>query len=401
MGGLFFTKKQKAQMKERRKKMKLLTDRPNNNKEETGDNGKNIVTDATHGENQTEQNDVLDHKATGPSSEIPSKKRPRQEHDEHGALDCDDNDDSAKVVPSVPTAVQQQSTTQSNNKDLTTKVMDGKLYVLMPSNLSSKEAKKFRKDARRQLRDSGQLTGDDDNATFVTQEDMPSLRPHSKKAKTSNKEFPSIKLLLKQKHEMEQLRKEETKLKEKLNTIPESIRAQYVALDCEMVGIGTEGKQSALARVSLVDWNLNVLLDTFVQVPMRVTDFRTHVSGVEPKHIKNQNGAMEVKLCRDTVAQLIKGKILVGHALTNDFKALMLSHPKDKIRDTSKYRPFQRYGNGKWRARKLRDLVKENLKGKEDFQAGEHDSVLDAKATMELFQIVYSHWEKELSGKTK
>merc|ERR1712038_2058505 len=97
----------------------------------------------------------------------------------------------------------------------------------------------------------------------------------------------------------------------------------------------------------------------YVQVPIRVTDFRTHVSGVEPKHIKSKNNAMPVNQCRDEVAKLLKDKILVGHALANDFKALMLTHPKEKIRDTAKYRPFQRYGNGKWRARKLKDLVKE------------------------------------------
>jgi RNA exonuclease 4 len=78
-----------------------------------------------------------------------------------------------------------------------------------------------------------------------------------------------------------------------------------------------------------------------------------------------------------------------------------MSHPKESIRDTAKYRPFQRYGNGKWRPRKLRDLVKENLKGKDGFQEGEHDSVQDAKASMELFQVVFSQWEKELENKTR
>jgi len=37
-----------------------------------------------------------------------------------------------------------------------------------------------------------------------------------------------------------------------------------VALDCEMVGVGFDGEQSALARVSIVDWNGFVLLDTYV-----------------------------------------------------------------------------------------------------------------------------------------
>jgi DNA polymerase III epsilon subunit-like protein len=36
------------------------------------------------------------------------------------------------------------------------------------------------------------------------------------------------------------------------------------------------------------------------------------------------------------VAQLIKKRILVGHALEHDMKVLFLSHPRTMIRDTSK-----------------------------------------------------------------
>jgi RNA exonuclease 4 len=365
MGQPFFTKKQKAAMRERRKKKKLPGHTEiNGSKDSDG-----------HNENEGEPNDI-----DAPENDSTSKKRPREEEEDG---------------PSVAN----HEGNASLDGDLTTKMMHGKLYVLMPSDLSTKDAKKFRKDARRKLREQGSSNEMSIEIGFVTKEDMPSLAHPSKKKKRS-KEFPSIKELLKQKQQMEMIQKEESKLQGKLNMIPEDVRAQYVAMDCEMVGIGTDGKKSALARVSLVDWNHDVVLDTFVKVPIRVTDFRTHVSGVEPKHIKNQN-AMEVQKCRDLVAKLLKDKILVGHALTNDFKALMLAHPKDKIRDTAKYRPFQRYANGKWRPRKLRDLVKENLKGKDTFQEAEHDSVQDAKATMELFQLVFSAWEKDIASKSK
>ncbi|KAL3914607.1 MAG: hypothetical protein SGARI_000032 [Bacillariaceae sp.] len=365
MGKPFFSKKQKAAMRERRKKKKLA--HPDDHSDKNG------TVDKAEEQNAADNTNTAD---APHSSPLASKKRPR---DDDTLLVDSVNDKSANPVP-----------------DLTTKQMDGKLYVLIPSDLSSKDAKKFRKDARRKLRDHSSHDQTME-LEFATKEDMPSLA-HSSKKKKRQKEFPSIKELLKQKQHMEDMQKEENKLQEKLSAIPEAVRAQYVAMDCEMVGIGTDGKKSALARVSLVDWNHETVLDTFVKVPIRVTDFRTHVSGVEPKHIK-QN-AMEVQKCRDLVAKLLKDKIVVGHALTNDFKALMLAHSKDKIRDTSKYRPFQRYANGKWRPRKLRDLVKENLKGKEEFQQAEHDSVQDAKATMELFQLVFSAWEKELASKT-
>ena len=83
--------------------------------------------------------------------------------------------------------------------------------------------------------------------------------------------------------------------------------------------------------------------------------------------------------------------------LTNELSALLLQHPKSKLRDTAQYRPFQRFANNKWRPRKLRDLVKENLKGKEGFQVDEHDSVQDAKATIELFfKLCSQHGRKNL-----
>lgn len=363
-------------MRERKKKKKLL-DQNNNNSASYDDDASpyNLTTLIE----KKEEDQAPD------SSKSMNKKRPR----------ADDDGDAAASADS--------GGTQKGPAELTTKRVGRTLFVLMPSDLTAKDSKKFRKDARREIRQSKQINyneNDYDDTEFVTKEDMPSIAKPSKK-KQKKREFPSIKELLKQKHQIEVMQKEESKLQDKLNAVPEALRATYVALDCEMVGIGTDGKKSALARVSIVNWKLEVLIDTFVQVPMRVTDFRTHVSGVEPKHLKSQNNAMPVNECRDKVAKILKDKILVGHALTNDFKALMTSHPKEMIRDTAKYRPFQRYGNGKWRPRKLRDLVKENLKGKEGFQEGEHDSVQDAMATMELFQVVFSQWEKELENKTK
>jgi len=358
-------------MRERKKKIKSLGQ--NNNKSASNED------DASPDTENSREDQLSD------LSKATNKKRPRTDDDGDVAVSADSG--GMKNAPI----------------ELTTKRVGRTLFVLIPSDLAAKDAKKSRKDARREIRQSKEINyneKDYDDIEFVTREDMPSITQPSKKKQKKKREFPSIKELLKQKRQMEVIQKEESKVQKKMNAIPEALRAKYVALDCEMVGIGTDGKKSALARVSIVDWNLEVFLDTFVQVPIRVTDFRTHVSGVEAKHISKKN-AMPLKECRTKVDKLLKGKILVGHALTNDFKALMTSHPKEMIRDTAKYRPFQRYGNGKWRARKLRDLVKENLKGKESFQEGEHDSVQDAMANMELFQVVFSQWEKELENKTR
>ena len=273
--------------------------------------------------------------------------------------------------------------------------------IIIPTYLSGKEARKFRKDARRKARAEGQ---DESKLVFVEegasqqQEQCNSVPPRKKK-----KTHPRINDLLQQQKEetlKQQLEEERRKQDER---VPEDVKAMYVALDCEMVGIGADGKQSALARVSLTDWHGELLMDSFVQVPSRVTDFRTFVSGVKPKDISTRN-AMDVVECRKMVAELLRGKILVGHALKNDLQALLLKHPKEHTRDTAKYRPFQRSSGrngGKWRPRKLRTLVKEHLNL--DIQvAGEaHDSTEDARATMELFKRVRVAWEKELENAAK
>ena len=48
----------------------------------------------------------------------------------------------------------------------------------------------------------------------------------------------------------------------------------FVALDCEMVGVGPQGRRSVLARVSVISGDGCCLLDTFVRVEEKVTDYR-------------------------------------------------------------------------------------------------------------------------------
>ncbi len=61
----------------------------------------------------------------------------------------------------------------------------------------------------------------------------------------------------------------------------------FIALDCEMVGVGPMGKESTLARVSVVNYFGAVLLDEFVRQKERVTDWRTQWSGVRARDMIN------------------------------------------------------------------------------------------------------------------
>lgn len=63
------------------------------------------------------------------------------------------------------------------------------------------------------------------------------------------------------------------------------------------------------------------------------------------------------------MAVLLKGRVLVGHALENDLSALLLDHPRKDIRDTARFPPLMRSPapGRKLKPRALRHLAAEEL----------------------------------------
>ncbi|KAG8739104.1 3'-5' exonuclease [Ceratobasidium sp. 414] len=207
-----------------------------------------------------------------------------------------------------------------------------------------------------------------------------------------------------------------------------------------MVGVGEDGKESSLARASVVDYHGRVVLDEFVQQRERVTDYRTQYSGVRPEDMINGERLSVIVYCHilsDTsdkpaksfgeiqarVAELLApaDRILVGHALSNDLAALLLTHPAFRTRDTQLYagkkpaaRPAKPGTKGKqsadgsgvaqsiptlWEKYRtpriaLKKLAKEELGV--DIQAGEHSSVTDARAAMAIYRLHKRSWDASL-----
>lgn len=185
---------------------------------------------------------------------------------------------------------------------------------------------------------------------------------------------------------------------------------KYVAMDCEMVGVGLNGLDDMLARVSIVNRRGDVLLDKFVKPQERVVNYRTSVSGVRPHDMANGEDMATVQ---DEVVQILQGKfqfnaiegillmkclffllsdkILIGHGINKDLSVLRIKHPKQNIRDTAFYKPLRRLmANG--RTPSLKRLSQAIL-GKE-IQTGEHSSVEDARAVMSIYNILASDWEQ-------
>ncbi|KAM9206239.1 RNA exonuclease 4 isoform 1-T1 [Dugong dugon] len=165
-----------------------------------------------------------------------------------------------------------------------------------------------------------------------------------------------------------------------------------LALDCEMVGVGPKGEESIAARVSIVNQCGKCVYDKYIQPAEPVTDYRTAVSGIRPENLKQGE---KLAVVQKEVAEMLKGRILVGHALHNDLKALFLDHPERKIRDTQKYKPFKsRVKSGRPSLR----LLSQRILGI-SVQQSEHCSIQDAQAAMRLYIMAKKEWESTVKDK--
>lgn len=169
---------------------------------------------------------------------------------------------------------------------------------------------------------------------------------------------------------------------------------KFIAMDCEFVGVGPEGTESALARVSLVNYYGHIVFDSFVRPLEKVSDWRTWVSGVSAKDMVS---AITFEEAQKITAKLLDKKVLVGHAVHHDLESLFLSHPRLKLRDTSTYKPFRELSMGKTPA--LKKLASHFLEV--DIQKAEHSSVEDARATMLLFRVHRKQFEQSFNAYTR
>ncbi|XP_018496552.1 RNA exonuclease 4 [Galendromus occidentalis] len=175
----------------------------------------------------------------------------------------------------------------------------------------------------------------------------------------------------------EEMRKKDTSL------------TKAVALDCEMVGVGPGGRDNMLARVSIVNLHGNVVYDEYVLPKEPVTDYRTNISGIRPEHL---GVGVDLTVVQKEVGDIIKNRIVVGHALHHDFKVLFLSHPNSLTRDTSFYKPYRDMFGG--RTPSLKNLALRVLEL--NIQQGEHSSVQDAQVAMKLYLHQRRQWEDEI-----
>lgn len=174
-----------------------------------------------------------------------------------------------------------------------------------------------------------------------------------------------------------------------------SLHLPPVGLDCEMVGVG-EGKSSALARCSIVNYDGNVIYDAYVKPDQEITDYRTQWSGIRPSHMVK---AISFRKAKKQVKRLLKNHVLVGHALQFDLTVLKITHPSTLIRDTAKHVPLRALAglplNSTPSLKRLTSQLFNSI-----IQENEHCSVEDARAAMKLYRLCEEQWKKQLQGQT-
>ncbi|KAM9125445.1 apoptosis-enhancing nuclease [Pangshura tecta] len=170
-----------------------------------------------------------------------------------------------------------------------------------------------------------------------------------------------------------------------------------VAIDCEMVGTGPGGKLSELARCTVVNYDGDVIYDKYIRPELPIVDYRTRWSGITKQHMQK---ATPFSAAQREILKILKDKIVVGHAIHNDFRALKYFHPRSRTRDTSQIPLLNRKAGLPVKvSASLKSLARQLLHKKIQVGQKGHSSVEDARTSMELYRLVEVQWEQELASR--
>ncbi|CAI5450718.1 unnamed protein product [Caenorhabditis angaria] len=152
-------------------------------------------------------------------------------------------------------------------------------------------------------------------------------------------------------------------------------------IDCEMV---YTRNGPAVARVSLVDFAENVVLDIFVKPEALILDPNTEFSGLTVEMIE-EKARDNLETCRQKLFRHINSRsILIGHSLEADLKALRIAHLT--VIDTAllfggRMKPSLKKLARKHLRKSIQQFNPENLG---------HDSVEDARTCVQLVKQLFS-----------
>ncbi|TFK57027.1 hypothetical protein OE88DRAFT_85068 [Heliocybe sulcata] len=154
-----------------------------------------------------------------------------------------------------------------------------------------------------------------------------------------------------------------------------------------------------LARVAIVDYRGQVVLDTFVapSPATPVADYRSASTGIKQDDLQH---APSFTVVQARVAQIIQNRILVGHSLWNDLSVLGIPHPAVNTRDVALYQPYRNalrvQGAGPNQIIGLKTLMWHFMRRR----CGDQyiDPLENARAAMDLYRSGSQEWEVAVNG---
>ncbi|KAF5385505.1 hypothetical protein D9757_005353 [Collybiopsis confluens] len=183
------------------------------------------------------------------------------------------------------------------------------------------------------------------------------------------------------------------------------------AISCINVGVGPGGTTSMLCRIAIVDVRGNTVLDAYVAPTMKITDYRTATTGIEPTHLSafpfsssllfdnhrfSIENAQRFTDIQQYVASLIKGHILVGHCIWNDLSVLGVPHPAVDTRDVALYQPFKNALRSPNHIVGLQTLSWQLMCRR--CQESEQNPLENARAALDLYRSDSKDWENSISS---
>ncbi|CAI4036689.1 hypothetical protein SMKI_16G0110 [Saccharomyces mikatae IFO 1815] len=149
------------------------------------------------------------------------------------------------------------------------------------------------------------------------------------------------------------------------------------ALDCEMC-LSEQGL--VLTRISLVNFDNEVIYEELVKPDVPIVDYLTRYSGITEEKLAVGAKKTLPEVQKDLLKIISSSDILIGHSLQNDLKVMRLKH--SLIVDTAIIYHHKAGDPFKPSLKYLSETFLNKI-----IQNGEHDSVEDARACLELTKL--------------
>mmetsp|Transcript_31861 Transcript_31861/g.77391 ORF Transcript_31861/g.77391 Transcript_31861/m.77391 type:complete len:1190 (-) Transcript_31861:931-4500(-) len=208
----------------------------------------------------------------------------------------------------------------------------------------------------------------------------------------------------------------------KRHDAPLTKRDLYFSLHCDMVAVSAPSSSPSQqktnvctpGRVTLINWDNEVVLDTFVEIDVPVVDF--YDTGITPSDVVPQqeveNGKNRAVVPLSSVQTMLelrlRGKILIGHGLAEDLSALGIDHPLSDRRDCGTYESFgyeEMDGvsmTNVWTPKTLDELSVEHLNNRTLPAPGQPLRAVQCCVTaLELYKKYRKEWEESLAAKAR